>query len=513
MRRFHRLTITALAGATALAATAAPSFASSHREAPLIAGEPQLDNTDVYAFVSPDKADTVTMIANFSPIQDPTGGPNFYRFSDNARYQINIDNNGDAKPDITYRWTFKSSYQDATSFLYNTGPVNSLDDATLNYRQTYTLEKVVGGQATALVSDAKVAPSFVGDASMPNYTALRNQAIASFGSAGKSFAGQADDPFFLDLRVFDLLYGANLKEAGNNTLNNVNVNTIAIQVPKSDLAVAGNAGANPIVGIYSTVERPSVRTSAADGKESFSGDYVQVSRLGNPLVNEVVIDVARKDRFNASKPENDGEYLDRVTKPLVPILIEKIYGIEAPAEPRNDLVSVFLTGVDGINKPPNGTPSEELRLNMSIAPTASPKRLGVLDGDKGGFPNGRRLSDDVVDIGLQTLEGALVGSPNKLGDGVDVNDKPFLAAFPYVALPTSGSSLAPRGVSAAAADPGTSAAGTGTAAAPKGGVATGAGGTSGHRSAPLVPAGIVLGGIGLAGWALVPRRRGILPTR
>ena len=328
--------------------------------------------------------------------------------------------------------------------------------------------------------------------------------VASFGGAGKSFAGQADDPFFLDLRIFDLLYGTNLKEAGNDTLDNYNVNTIALQVPKDDLALGANAGANPIVGIYTDTEAPAVTTRNADGTRAVSENFVHVSRLGNPLVNEVVIDVARKDKFNASAPANDGEYLERVTKPLVPKLVEAIYGIKAPAEPRNDLVSVFLTGVDGLNKPADGTPSELLRLNMSIAPSADPKRLAVLEKDTAGFPNGRRLTDDVVDIGLQVLMGELVGAPNDLGDGVNANDVRFGSAFPYVALPHSGSSTEPR-ATAAGAGPAVSTAGTTSGAAPVGGVQTGAGGTAGGF--PVLPPALMLGGLGVAGWALQSRRR------
>ena len=511
MRKPNRLFRVAVVSAVLVGASAAPGLASSHREAPLIAGQPQLDNTDLYAFVSPDKPDTVTIIANWVPIQEPTGGPNFYPFSNNAKYNIHIDNNHDAKADVTYQWRFKSSYRDPSSFLYNTGPVNSLNDATLNFQQTYTLTRIDmtknPPETQTLLTDAKVAPSHVGGASMPNYQALRNEAIASFGGAGKSFAGQADDPFFLDLRVFDLLYGTNLKEAGNDTLDNYNVNAVALQVPKNDLALGADAGANPIVGIYSDTEAPAVTTRNPDGTETVSDNFVHVSRLGNPLVNEVVIDVARKDRFNASVPANDGEYLERVTKPLVPKLIEAIYKIKAPAEPRNDLVSVFLTGVEGLNKPANGTPSELLRLNTSIAPSASPKRLGVLDNDTAGFPNGRRLTDDVVDIGLQALMGELVGTPNDLGDGVDANDVAFSAAFPYLALPHSGSSTEPRATVAAAAAAGTTVGGA-IAAAPAGGVQTGAGGTAG-AGFPMLPSGLVLGGIGLAGWALMPRRRSL----
>lgn len=515
--RSKRLLIVAASTAVVMAASITPGTTSSHREAPLVANEPQLDSTDLYAFVSPDKADSVTLIHNVSPIQDPTGGPNFYPFSNNAKYNIHIDNNHDAKADLTYQWRFKSSYRDASSFLYNTGPVNSLADPTLNFQQSYTIARldntVTPPAETILLSDVPVGPSHVGDASMPNYAALRAGAIRDI-PGGKVFAGQAYDPFFLDLRVFDLLYGANLKEAGNNTLTNISVNAMAIQIPKTELALTKDATANPIVGIYADVERPAVRTQAADGSVTYSPEFVHVSRLGNPLVNEVVIDLARKDKFNASAPANDAEYVDRVTKPLVPKLVEAIYKIKAPAEPRNDLVSVFLTGVEGLNKPANGTPNEMLRLNMSIAPTAQPKRLGVLDGDTQGFPNGRRLSDDVIDIGLQVLMGELVGSANDLGDGVNASTQPLLPNFPYVALPTSGSSLAPRGVSPAnlpAAAAPVNPAAPGGSTTPRGAVATGAGGTAGG-SFPVLPAALALAGMVMGGWGLAQRRRTVQPA-
>ena len=509
----NRLIITGLGAVALMAASVAPGITSSHRDAPLIATEPQLDSTDTYAFVSPDRADTVTLVHNVSPIQEPTGGPNFYPFSNNARYNIHIDKNHDAKVDMTYQWRFKSSYRDATSFLYNTGPVTGLGDTTLNFQQSYTIVRLDNTQTppaeTILAADVPVGPSHVGDASMPNYAALRNQAIKDLPGGAKVFAGQADDPFFVDLRVFDLLYGADLKESGNDTLTNINVNTMAIQVPKSELANGGDAGANPIIGIYSDVERPAVRTQAADGSVTHSAEYVHVSRLGNPLVNEVVIDLARKDKFNASAPANDGEYVERVTQPLLPKLIESIYKIKAPAEPRNDLVSVFLTGVEGLNKPAGGTANEMMRLNMSIAPAANPNRLAVLEKDNQGFPNGRRLTDDVIDISLQVLMGELVGTPNDLGDGVNANDKAFLPNFPYVALPTSGSSLSARGVSAAnlPAGPGSDGgAGAGGGTTPVGGVATGAGGSAGQRF-PALPLAVALAGLGLGGWGLAQRRR------
>ncbi|MGH3851816.1 MAG: DUF4331 domain-containing protein, partial [Pseudonocardiaceae bacterium] len=336
-------------------------------------------------------------------------GPNFFPFSNNARYEFNIDNNHDAKADITYRWTFQSRYKNTNTFLYNTGRVDTLDDPDLNFTQTYTLERVTSSGTETILSNAPVAPSNVGAASMPNYERLSNQAISTRGAL-RSFAGQADDPFFLDLRVFDLLYGANLSEIGNDTLDGYNVNAIALQVPKSDLALGANPGANPIVGVWSTTSRPSAEVRAADGSTTFQGDFVQVSRLGMPLVNEVVVPLGAKDRFNASRPENDTQFLPKVVDPELPKLIESIYRIPAPPAPRNDLVSVFLTGVEGLNKPANVTPGEMTRLNMSIRPAQSAttgNRLGVLGGDTAGFPNGRRLIDDVVDIELQVVQGEL----------------------------------------------------------------------------------------------------------
>ncbi|WP_328556414.1 DUF4331 domain-containing protein [Streptomyces sp. NBC_00358] len=418
----------AAAGATALAPGAAS--ASSHREAPLISGTPQYDNTDVYAFVSPDKPDTTTIVANWIPFEEPAGGPNFYTFADDAQYDIHIDNNGDAQGELIYRYTFKTHRKNGNTFLYNTGPVTSLDDPDLNITQTYDIDVLrLHNQRlvskTKIADDVPVAPSDVGKASMPDYAKLRYQAVSKTAGGATTFAGQADDPFFLDLRVFDLLYGGNLSEVGRDTLKGYNVNSIALQVPND--MIRESAG-QPIVGIWSTTQRRDAR-----------GNYRQVSRLGMPLVNEVVNPQKDKDKFNASAPWDDGQFLKNVTNPELPKLIESIYKIKAPAEPRNDLVDVFLKGVKGLNQPPHVRPAEELRLNTSIKPSMHPKRLGVLDGDNAGFPNGRRLTDDVIDASLQVVEGELVGSKNDLGDAVDKNDKKFEKSFPYVAEPTSGS--------------------------------------------------------------------------
>ncbi len=435
-----------------------PAVASSHREAPLIAADPGADNTDVYAFVSPDRPDSVTLIANWTPFQEPNGGPNFYPFATETRHDINIDSDGDAKPDLTYRWIFKTEDRRGKStFLYNNGPVTSLDDENLLFRQTYTLEVVDRwGREKTLVRNAKVAPSNTGAASMPDYGTLRNQAVVDVPGGGKSFAGQADDSFFLDLRVFDLLYGGNLSEVGQDTLAGYSVNTIALQLPRSALALNGNVEKNPVIGVWSDTERRSMLLRS--GEERAFGPFVQVSRLGNPLVNEVIVPAGLKDKFNSLTPDQDRKIPDlvnRVTDPELPKLIQAIYGIPAPPTPRDDLVEIFLTGITtkaggpikaDLNSQLNNAdvnakrfaPSEQLRLNMAVPVNPSPNRLGVIGGDLQGFPNGRRLTDDVLDIAVQAVEGAAVTGPVPAlaaGDKVDANDKTFGASFPYVALP------------------------------------------------------------------------------
>lgn len=452
-------------GATTLAAglgamTLAPgiSAASSHREALLIAGDPRADNTDVYAFTSPDKTDTVTMVANWIPFEEPNGGPNFYAFGDDLRYNIKVDNDGDGNSDVTYTWRFRNSYRDAANqFLYNTGQVTSLNDPDLNFRQFYDLVITTGGKSRTVLEGVPAAPSRTGKASMPNYTALRNQATLGLPGGGKTYAGQAEDPFFADLRVFDLLYGGNLSERGQDTLAGYNVNTLAIQVPKKHLALKGNSSRNPVIGIWSTTEREGVTVSDSR-KAQHKKDWKQVSRLGNPLVNEVVVPIKYKDAFNTLNPSQDRTVkpvVDKVYDPILPKLIQQVYNVPAPATPRNDLAEIYLTGIckacgpikadlnaHRLNKDAHLkkiVPAEELRLNTAVPPTAQPKRLGVLAGDLAGFPNGRRLADDVIDISLQAVEGAaqtgVLVPALADGDKVDTNEVPFGTSFPYVALP------------------------------------------------------------------------------
>ena len=448
----------ALCAVALMAVTLGPTLgnASSHREAPLVSADPQVDQTDLYAFVSPDAPDAVTFVSSWIPFEEPAGGPNFYDFAEGVRYDVNIDNDGDARADLIYRWTFTDHMRNPNTFLHNTGPVTSLDDPDLNLYQTYDLKlKKPGKKAQTLINDAIVAPNNVGAASMPDYAALSDSAIDTFGAGAKSWVGPSDDPFFLDLRVFDLLYGGDFSEIGDDTLKGFNVHSMVLQVPQTELAKGGNAETNPVIGIWNTASRRSTRIQNPDGSQSFEGRWVQVSRLGMPLVNEVVVPVSLKDYFNGSKPWDDAQYLGAVQDPELPRLIESVYGIEAPdSDPdtdgiqRADLISVFLTGVEGLNQPAGVTPAEMLRLNMTTPPCgdgcAEHSPLGVIGGDVAGFPNGRRLSDDIIDISLQVVEGELIGSPNDLADGVDANDVDFRSVFPYVGLPHSGSNPAPH---------------------------------------------------------------------
>jgi hypothetical protein len=520
----HRLLAGAGVGAVLLTASAAVvpgvSNASSHREAPLIAGDPRADNTDVYAFVSPDRPSTVTLIANWIPFEEPNGGPNFYPFATHAAYRINIDNNGDGRPDVVYTWKFTNHYRNQSgAFLYNTGVVNHLTDSTLNFYQTYNLLERKNGTTVRKLHNKMVAPSDVGKASMPNYAQLRKEAIAQ-GRYGHSqtYVGQADDPFFLDLRVFDLLYGGNLSETGQDSLDGYNVNTIALQVPKSEIALKGSVSRNPVVGVWSTTSRQATTSYSSSGAK-YKGSYVQVSRLGNPLVNEVVVPLKYKDAFNGLQPFQDHTVtpvVNKVLDPMVPHLIQAIYGIPAPPTPRNDLAEIFLTGIckacgpiqadlnsQRLNKDVSASkfvPAEELRLNLAVKPTAKPNRLGVIGGDLQGFPNGRRLTDDVVDIALQAMEGAAqsgqIVAPLAKGDKVNANDVRFGTSFPYVGLPAA------VGVNTEV----NSSPKSGAAfAAPTGGTNTGGGFGSGH----LVPltAGLGAAAFAAAAFALASARR------
>lgn len=448
-------------------------YASSHREAPLITEDPTVDNTDVYVFRSPDAPDTVTIVANFIPLEEPSNGPNFYNFSPSGTYEIHIDNNGDAKEDITYQFQFRTDIRNLNTDKYNTGPVTTLDDADLNVRQFYTVRRITGLRRTGTSTEIggatfQVAPPNIGPKSTPNYASLASQAVFNLTGGGKVFAGPRDDPFFVDIGgIVDLLTLRPIQQLhlvppiapaadGVDGLKGFNVHSIVIQVPISQLTSGGTQPTSPtapnaVIGVWSTGSRSRLRIlNSGPSRLQNLGGFSQVSRLGMPLVNEVVLSLAFKDIFNASEPSGDAPlftsnetFRNRILDPEPAKSITQLYGVSVPPAPRNDLVQVYLTGIPGANQPPNVVPAEMIRLNVAVPVTAQPNRLGAIANDLGGFPNGRRLADDVVDISLRVVAGVLVPGFNKspnnaLTDGVDANEEPFLSTFPYVALPHQG---------------------------------------------------------------------------
>ena len=441
-----------------------PGKASSHREAPLISQDPTADNTDLYAFVSPDQPDTVTIVANYIPLEQPAGGPNFPAFDDNVLYEIHVDNNGDTKEDLTYQFRFNTQTRNPETFLYNVGPITSLSDTNWNRPQTYSVTLVKGdkhGHGELIGNNIPTPPDNIGPRSTPNYDVLAASAITTLSNGIKVFAGQRDDPFFVDLgSIFDL---AGLRpfnalhiipqpqDSGHDGVANFNTHTIAMQIPKSQLVGSSNG----TIGIYASASRPQVRVLRNDGNADNDGPFIQVSRLGQPLINEVVIPLGQKDLWNRSDPENDQQFLGRYLSPEVTRLENFLYPIldNANETNRNDLVAVLLTGVPTLNFT-GPKPADLLRLNTTLAPTApvgNGDRLGVLNGDFAGYPNGRRLEDDIVDIDLRAFAegygpilnaalGLLNRTPNNtLGDGVDSNaDASFLPSFPYLGTPHQG---------------------------------------------------------------------------
>jgi hypothetical protein len=452
-----------------LAAARGPSpeaaTASSHREAPLISLDPTADNTDVYAFVSPDRPDSVTIIANYIPLEEPAGGPNFAMFDDKVLYEIHVDNNGDARPDKTFQFRFETTRETGDTFLYNTGPITALDDPDLNVKQTYTVTLRDGpGKSGVLGSDLPTPPVNVGPRSTPDYESLAAGAVqeltpSGFSGVVRTFAGQRDDPFWVDLgsifdlaglRPFNSLHLLTLPTAsGVDGVGGYNTHAIALQVPIADLVKIPNTN----IGVYASASRQQTTILRATSRDA-SGPFVQVSRLGNPLINEVIIPLADKDRWNAGQPRSDSRFLEYYDSPELTGLANLLYPVldDAAETGRSDIVGILLTGVPGLNFT-GATKADLLRLNTSIAPTApvgQGSRLGVLDGDLAGFPNGRRLEDDVTDIELRALVqgygtflNSALGLPNRspnnlVGDGVDANDVPFQASFPYVATPHQG---------------------------------------------------------------------------
>ncbi len=452
---------------------------SSHREAPGISKDPVADSTDLYAFVSPDRPSTVTLVANYIPLETPAGGPNFYEFGSGVLYEINIDNDGDGWPDITYQFRFHTRLTTPNSFLYNTGPIKSLSDPTWNSKQFYSVTRVDKRGHHVLGRNLACPPCNVGILSTPNYEQnLGSKAVHQLLGGLKVFAGQRAEQFYVDLgSIFDLanlrpfqeanLFGkmAGLKAApGVNATDKLNVHSIAIQVPISDLVRRGR----PTIGVWTTASRQKVHIADEDGGDGWpSGPFRQVSRLGNPLVNEVLIALDDKDFWNRQPPAHDKQFTHYVVHPelanLLPILypgaFPNLAKLDKSGKPRLDLDAILMTGIPpglikGFTNFTGKVQADMLRLNTSIPPT--PRRsphfspLGVVGGDLAGFPNGRRIQDDVVTIELRAIAGLtypLIDPKYKVDNvakiltdgltGASVTNKP-LTRFPYMGVPYDG---------------------------------------------------------------------------
>ncbi|GAA1161846.1 DUF4331 domain-containing protein [Kribbella jejuensis] len=452
---------------------------SSHREAPEISKDPVADNTDVYAFVSPDRPDTVTLIANFIPLQKPDGGPNFYEFGDDVLYEIKISNSGTAHADISYQFRFRTEIRNPDTFLYNTGPISSITDKNWNRPQFYSVTKVVRGHARQLLAERlAVPPVNIGPRSTPNYAHFTAQAVHNLGAGRRVFAGQRADGFFVDLgSIFDLgtlrpFENLHLipsaAAAGVNGLQGLNVHTIALQVPIRDLTRNGTRPTDvldprAVIGVWATASRQRVRVLTDDGEIEGHGGFRQVSRLGNPLFNEVIVPMADKDRWNALPPTEDDEFAKYVEKPelagLLPVLYPGVFPhLAAYAKPRRDLVAILLTGipkgiVPGFQNFTGPTLADLLRLNVAVPPSAAPKPLGLVAGDAAGFPNGRRVFDDVVTIELRAIAGLTIplvdpsfkpdAATSVIEDGTSNTNSPYLPSFPYLGTPAGGYQTSP----------------------------------------------------------------------
>ena len=439
------LAASALAGVTSL-----PVLASSHREAPFITQNPKIDGTDFYMFNSygADAAATnalagrVTLIANYQPLQDPYGGPNYFKMDPDAIYEIHIDNNGDAREDVTFQFKFTNTNKNAAfnvggqsvaiPLTISGGGISSINSASINVREQYSVTMIRGNRRTrTVISNPSGGVLFdkpvdnIGNKSIPDYATYANQHIYNVNipncGASRIFVGQRKDAFVVNLgETFDLIniaapateFSPNAESAEVDSLKDANVTTLSLEVPTSCLT----AGSETVIGGWTTASVPKVRVLQSNPTSRASqqvGEYVQLSRLGAPLVNEVVIGLKDKDRFNNSQPSGDGQFATYVTNPTLPALVEALFGgagATAPTNfPRGDLVAAFLTGINGLNRPANVVASEELRLNTAIPAKAADtqSRLGALALDLAGFPNGRRPGDDVVDIELRVAMGYL----------------------------------------------------------------------------------------------------------
>jgi hypothetical protein len=457
---------------------------SSHREAPEMAKDPVADSTDVYAFVSPDRPNTVTLIANYIPFQAPDGGPNFYEFGDDVAYDIHISNNGKSEADITYRFRFHTLVRDPKTFLYNTGPISSIHDSTWNRPQFYSVTRIKNGHSKVIASHLACPPVNVGKRSTPDYAVLADQAVHKVGRR-RVFAGQRADAFHVDLgSVFDL--GAlrpvqNLHlipmaaAAGRNSLQAFNVHSIVLQVPISEVSRKGDVPSNParassVIGVWASASRRKSRMfDRSEGRYVGHGPWEQVSRLGNPLFNEVITPMARKDEWNATHPKHDASFAKYVNHPelarLLPVLYPGVFpNLAAYHKARADLHAVLLTGipsgvVPGFQNFTGTVESDMLRLNLAIPPTGSPNSLGLLGGDAGGFPNGRRIGDDVVAIELRAVAGLTIplvdpsftpdSAAGVLTDGTTDTNGGTTDAFPFLGNPGGGFQTQPGTTSVA----------------------------------------------------------------
>ena len=445
---------------------------SSHREAPEISKDPVADNTDVYAFVSPDEPDTVTIIANFIPFQNPYGGPNFYEFGDDVLYQIHISNSGTGKADISYQFRFRAEIRNKKTFLYNTGPIASLKDPNWNRPQFYSVTRIERGRSRILARELAAPPVNVGVRSTPKYAKLARTAIHTIGRKRKVFAGQRADAFFADLgSIFDLgtlrpFQMAHLIPSaaamGVNGLQGSNVHTIALQVPITDLTRDGRTptdilDARAVIGVYATASRRQSRI-LDEGVPVGHGPYKQVSRLGNPLFNEVIVPMAEKDKWNSLPPSEDKRFAKYVVKPELGGLLPALYPGVFPklakyTKDRADLAAILLTGipkgvVPGFQNYTGPVQADMLRLNVAVPPTDSPNPLGLVAGDAAGFPNGRRVIDDVVTVELRAVAGLTIplvdpsykpdDAASAIKDGTSNTNSPTLDWFPYLGTPAGG---------------------------------------------------------------------------
>jgi hypothetical protein len=454
---------------------------SSHREAPAISKDPVADNTDTYAFVSPDDPGTVTIISNYLPLEAPFGGPNFFEFGDDVRYDINIDHTGDGTPDITYEFQFTTEVLNPNTFLYNTGQITSIDSPNWNRRQFYSVTRVRRGRREVLATNLACPPCNIGPASTPNYDQLAAQAVHQIDGGHTVFAGQRLEGFYVDLgAIFDLgdlrpfqnLHIATMMPAapGVNATNDFGVHSIALKVPKQELTRGAWAPTNPmdrrsVIGVWATAsrQRALIRDSGTGGVQ-LAGDWVQVSRLGNPLFNEVIVPMGEKDLWNSLTPASDSQFLKYVQHPelasLLPVLYPGVFpNLAALNAARADLVAVLLTGlpsgvVPGFQNYTGPQYADMLRLNVAIPPTTNnPNPLGVVGNDLAGFPNGRRVFDDVVTVELRAIAGKTYPLVNKnytpdgaaslITDGLGPNSTTYLSQFPYLGTPQSGYQTSP----------------------------------------------------------------------